>query len=293
MPCTAADRIIPTPKTKQTTEQPKRQRPSRSRAANGTPLMGCQMATPSAPTRRRSGPAAKRSHKATRNGEFSPLASTSESLLSDGQSQRPAPARRRVENANLLPAVATPSSEATPSSPLLTQAEALQELARRANAGSDSAVARLGQLLDMEPGIWDRVGDVAALAERAWTDLLSAGDKLLELSIQRRLLATKEGLLGREPTPLERLLVDVIVTTWLAAMQSEMTAAQVGGTPQLSISRARRAESAQRRFACAVRTLSMVRALLPRAVRSQAESQEDANGQTSARRGKQKDRKRQ
>jgi hypothetical protein len=156
-----------------------------------------------------------------------------------------------------------PFLEPAPAPAPLSRLEAFEELVRRASQGNEACLQGLCRLLDEKPEIWKKVGDVAALAERAWVELLSAGNKLLELSIPRRLRELKSELAGPSPTPLEGLLIDYLGVTWLAAQQGELGAAEVGGSPELARFRLRRAESAQKRFTGAVKTLSLVRALVP------------------------------
>jgi hypothetical protein len=63
---------------------------------------------------------------------------------------------------------------------------------------------------------------------------------------------------------LESLLVDYVGVTWLAALSGELAAAQAGGNAEVARLRLRRAESAARRFTGAVKTLALIRALLPK-----------------------------
>jgi hypothetical protein len=155
------------------------------------------------------------------------------------------------------------SLEPVPAPAPVSQAEAFEELVRRANQGNEACLQGLREILEQRADIWRQVGDVAALAERAWVELLSAGNKLLEESILRCLKELKADLAGPSPTPLERLLINYLGTTWLASQQGELAAAQMGGSPELNRLRLRRAESAQKRFTGAVKTLSLVRALVP------------------------------
>jgi hypothetical protein len=148
----------------------------------------------------------------------------------------------------------------------MTQTEAFMELMRRADAGSQECRAGLKKLLDERPEIWQAAGDVAAVAERNWVGLLAAGSTLLEESIQRRLALMKQDLAGSQAGPLEKLLIDLLGVCWLATCQAETAAAQVGGSIPQATYKFRKAESAQRRFANAVRTLILVRTLLPRPV---------------------------
>jgi hypothetical protein len=137
----------------------------------------------------------------------------------------------------------------------------------RASQGNEACLQGLRKLLDGKPEIWKKVGDVSALAERAWVELLSPGNQLLAESIPRRLKELKSSLAGPSPTPLEATLIDYMAITWLAAHHGELAAAEVGGSPEVARLRLRRAESAQKRFTAAVKTLSLVRALVPPGLR--------------------------
>ena len=148
----------------------------------------------------------------------------------------------------------------------MSQAQAFQEIVRRANAGNDSCLLGLRKLLDENPALWRAAGDVSALAERAWIDLVAGGNKLAEEAIPRRLKALKAELAGPQATPLERLLVDMVGVRWLAAEHAEAAAAEVGGSLPQATFRLKRAESAQKRFAGSVKTLALIRSLLPRGV---------------------------
>lgn len=149
---------------------------------------------------------------------------------------------------------------------MVTQAQAFQELVRRAGEGNEACLKGLRELLDKNPAIWQAAGNVSALAERHWVEALSNGNKLADESIPRKLKAIKAELLGSDPTPLEILLVDVIGVSWLAAQHGEIAASRQDGSVQQTASRLRRAESGQKRLLSAVKTLAVVRALLPRAL---------------------------
>lgn len=157
-------------------------------------------------------------------------------------------------------------SEPTSPPVVLTQAQAFQELVRRACEGNEACLKGLRDFLDKNPAIWQVAGNAATLAEKHWVEALAAGNKLAELSIPRKLKQFKVELLGSDPTPLETLLVDVIGVTWLAAQHGEISASRQDGSTLQIASRLRRAESGQKRLLSAVKTLAVVRALLPRAL---------------------------
>jgi hypothetical protein len=161
------------------------------------------------------------------------------------------------------PPAPTPPTPAPPAQPI-SQAEAFAELVRRAGDGNQACLKGLRAILDENPDIWKHAGDVAALAERVWTEQIAGGNKLVEESIRRQVQALKASFAGGNPTALEGLLIGVIGVTWLAAHHGEIAAAQTGGSVQQVASRLRRAESGQRRLLNSVKTLALVRALLPR-----------------------------
>lgn len=165
------------------------------------------------------------------------------------------------------PAVQPPKEPAAPPSPeprSMTQAEAFAEVVRRANEGSEKHLKGLRDILDQNPHIWKTAGDMSVMAQRAWVKLLAAGDKLVEEATIRQVKAMKAELTGPDPTPLEKLVIDHVTVAWLAVQHGEANAAQMGGTVGLGLFRLRRAESAAKRFNSAVRTLTLLRTLLPK-----------------------------
>jgi hypothetical protein len=176
--------------------------------------------------------------------------------------KRPSPSPKREPQ----PTQEQIPSEPSPARVPLTQAQGLQELVKRASDGNEACLVGLRDFLDKHPDIWEVAGNLSALAERHWTEVIANGNALAELSIPRRLQSLRTELLGSDPTPLEKLLVDVIGVSWLAAQHGEIVASRQDGSVQQIASRLRRAESGQRRLLSAVKSLAVVRALLPRAL---------------------------
>lgn len=167
------------------------------------------------------------------------------SMLSDPMPPHPQPA--------LAPAAAS----------TVTQAQAFDQIVKRANAGNDTCLAGMRQILDSKPEIWQKIGNVATLAEESWIDLVAEGNKLVEESVRRRLNAVTADLAGEKSTPLERLVAGHVGVTWLAACRAEAEAAQPAENLPRAAFLLKQAESSQRRFAGAARTLATIRALLP------------------------------
>src|SRR5262245_14067558 len=97
------------------------------------------------------------------------------------------------------PGAATTAPAAPPRAPPAAQALPFDEASFRllvegANGGDRQALLRLRQLLDERPEIWRRAGDLTALAERAWAELIGGANALFAESLARSIAALKEAL---------------------------------------------------------------------------------------------------
>jgi hypothetical protein len=104
------------------------------------------------------------------------------------------------------------------------------------------------------------------LTQKSWINQITAGDPLIAESIIRQAAAMKADLEGPAPTPLERLLVDQVIASWL-----ELESSQFALTlPQQTLRQARHhvhhAEVAQRKYLAAVKALTTLRTLQPSAL---------------------------
>jgi hypothetical protein len=139
-----------------------------------------------------------------------------------------------------------------------------KEVVARANQGERLAIDRLKSFLDLNPHIWGQAGDLAAVAERAWAELIAGQDVFRTESVKRRLAELKDQLKGPHPTALEALLVDLVGVAWLGVQHAEIQAASpAGGSLDQAAFRLKRAESSQKRLLAATKTLATLRALVP------------------------------
>jgi hypothetical protein len=139
-----------------------------------------------------------------------------------------------------------------------------KQLVARANNGERLAIARLRAFLDRNPYLWQRAGDLTAVAERAWVELVAGEDQFRTESVKRRLAELKDQLRGAHPTALEALLVDLVGVAWLGVNHAEIQAASpAGGSLDQAAFKLRRAESSQKRLLAATKTLATLRALVP------------------------------
>jgi hypothetical protein len=146
----------------------------------------------------------------------------------------------------------------------------LDELVARARRGEPGAAESLRAALDGAPGLWQRAGDLAALAEAAWVGLIAGEDAVLREAVGRKAAALRAEVAGPGPTPLEGLLAARVAATWLQVNHAEAVLAHAKGLPlRLAEYALKRAESAHRRHLAAVAALAAVRRLLPRTVRAE------------------------
>lgn len=145
--------------------------------------------------------------------------------------------------------------------------ERLEQLNARANAGEPGALSELEAFLKDQPEVLAMAGDLARHAERAWIDQVAGPDSFTRVAVADQVERLKAELAGPDPSPLEKLLVDHLVVAHLAERQAELSATQTGGSIQQAAFRLKKAESAQRRFLAAAKSLATLRALQPRSAR--------------------------
>jgi hypothetical protein len=141
--------------------------------------------------------------------------------------------------------------------------ERLQRLVERAERGDESVLGELRAALDVNPWVWERYGDLAKQSQAAWLQLVAGRNLLLHESARRKAEQLRAELAGPAPSPLERLLIERIVATWLQVHYSDASYAQLKGTnPAQHTAALQRQNSAQQRYLQAVKALATVRKLL-------------------------------
>ena len=140
----------------------------------------------------------------------------------------------------------------------------LADLVARARQGDREVLPALRAYLDDHPEVWRVVGDLAVQAREIWLDLVAGSDMLLAESIRKKMDDMRLELAGPSPTPLESLLVERILVTWLQVSHADAMAGQArgpGATAAVRQELAKRQESAQRRYLASVKQLAVVRRL--------------------------------
>ena len=131
----------------------------------------------------------------------------------------------------------------------------------RAQAGDASTLPTLRLLLE-SPEVVDLVG--GDLARQAQTRLIRkfAGENLvLAEALPRKLEAIRSELVGPNPPPLEKLLVERVVTCWLYLHQLEVTYGGANMSPDLATYYQQSIQRAQKNYLAAIKTLATVRKL--------------------------------
>jgi hypothetical protein len=99
----------------------------------------------------------------------------------------------------------------------------LQALSERAEEGDRAARQELRRVLrSSSPEIVARCSDFSRRGQWLLVKTISAGEPLMEEALSRRLDLMREELAGENPLPLEVLLVERIVSTWLIVELHEM-----------------------------------------------------------------------
>ncbi len=144
----------------------------------------------------------------------------------------------------------------------------VRTLLARAATGDRDALPPLRALLDGRPGVWEKLGDLAAHVQMAWVDRIGRSDVAVKEALGRRTDALRNELATPGASPLERLLIDRVVATWLEVHAADLDAAVASDVLPEKVELAmKRQEAAGRRHARAIESLANVRRLLPASVR--------------------------
>lgn len=156
-----------------------------------------------------------------------------------------------------------------PPRPESAAASQLEQLLERAQGGDLEVLPALRQVLDEQPEIWQRCGNLAAHAELTWLRLVGGRNLLCQETVARKLAELKEELAGPAAPLLEKLLAERIALCWLQTQYLELEVAntQPSGTahPASGDQLRKRLDSAHKRYLHAIKQLALVRKLLQRA----------------------------
>jgi len=146
----------------------------------------------------------------------------------------------------------------------------LEALSDKAKEGDVEAMRELRQALrESSPEIVARSSDFARTGQRILAETIAAGEPLMEVALVARLELMHAEVAGENPTPLEVLLTERIVSAWLVVevLESLMNAQLKRGkdVPRAPTSYLKFItgwlESANRRYLSSIRELARVRKL--------------------------------
>jgi hypothetical protein len=142
----------------------------------------------------------------------------------------------------------------------------LQDLLGKAQKGEKDAVPEIRQVLSGHPDLAWQFVDVARIAEDAFIKVMTKeGDLAAKELIRCQLEAMREQIAGENPSPLERLLTERVVATWLQIQLFEGLSASSmfkSTTIAQGSHHQKRLDQTYRRHLSAIRTLAQMRKLL-------------------------------
>jgi hypothetical protein len=151
-----------------------------------------------------------------------------------------------------------------PESPIQAVEAEIRTVLTRARDGDVEALPRLRELLDHHPEIWAVYGDAAFHARAAWIDVIGGADLALKESLGRKAAAMRNELVGPSSSPLEGLLAERVVASWLQLAQAEVTVAQATNSTMKQVAFAeKRLDAAHRRHLNAIGALATLQRLIP------------------------------
>ena len=158
----------------------------------------------------------------------------------------------------------------------------LEELVEKAGKGDKKPLPEVRKILKESPELAWQLMDVGRVAEWRYTEMMLKEEDFGKKEVLKaQLAAMREEIAGDNPSPLELLLAERIVLTWLqiqlfedlyaSSISKSMTIAQ-GNYKQ------KRIDQAYKRYLSAIRTLAQIRKLSPAVQINIAEKQINTAG---------------
>jgi len=148
----------------------------------------------------------------------------------------------------------------------------LRILSEKAEAGEKGARRELRRAIrNSAPEVVDKTSDIARKGHKILIGTAAGGDALMEEALSARLKIMRTQIAGEDPTPLEMLLTERVVSCWLLVELLEaLTSAQLQSGEHMKDKRVpdsflklilKWQESAYRRYFSAIRELARIRKL--------------------------------
>jgi hypothetical protein len=107
--------------------------------------------------------------------------------------------------------------------------DAIQKLLDRAQKGDQRVIPVLKEILDENPEIWKRHGDLSKVSRDCLLGWISCENLLVRESIERVLQEMRTSLSKDTGSPVEALLIERVLIAWLEVHQSDMEVALYAG----------------------------------------------------------------
>ena len=148
----------------------------------------------------------------------------------------------------------------------------LRAVSEKAEAGDKDARRELRRLVRASsPEVIGRASDIGRRAGRILAYTAAGGDPLTEEALYAKLDTMRMEIAGENPTPLESLLTERVVSLWMltallevlvsAQYQKRLSDGAERSSPSYMIQQSRILESATRRYLAAIRELARVKKL--------------------------------
>jgi hypothetical protein len=143
----------------------------------------------------------------------------------------------------------------------------LRELVKKAEKGDKEGLPEIRKILKESPKLAWRIMDYGKLAEWHFVERMTKDkDFASKELLKRQLAAMREEVAGEDPSPLERLLAERVVATWLQIQLFEGLYA-AGMYKSMSVNQGsyqqKRLDRAHRNHLSAIRMLAQIRKLGP------------------------------
>lgn len=151
---------------------------------------------------------------------------------------------------------------------LLNTVERLKELVEKAGKGDNKPLPEIRKILEESPDLAWQIMDVGKYTEYHHTKMMVKEEGFGKKEVlSNQLAAMREEIAGDNPSPLERLLAERIVLTWLQIQLFEGLYASNMSNGTMTIAQAnfeqKRIDQAYRRHFSAIKTLAQTRKLGP------------------------------
>jgi len=141
----------------------------------------------------------------------------------------------------------------------------LRDLLKQTEKGDDKVVPAIRKILDETPDLAWHSRNIGKMAERLLINEMTGEDLLAKQMMEHQLELMRSEIVGEHPSPLELLLAERIVATWLQVQLFESLYATNLGKHTLAQGNyyQKRLDRTHRNHLSAIRTLAQIRKMRP------------------------------